>query len=156
MIPLAGIAAGGQILGSVYNMYQGYMQRRKGQQLLDSLRRPTYNTPQEALNSTNLAKNQVMNSRLAGQAEAENKLAGSTSQAIDLARASGRSPAEIMAIISGANTSQNEGLTNLAVAGDQRQQQDLVNYQNALNLAADYKDKEWAYNKWMPYQQDRS
>lgn len=149
------VAAGAQLAGSAYNMYQGYMQRRRGQKMLDSLVRPTYETPEQIEQATNLAKVQSMNSRLPGESEAVNRLGGSTSQAIALAKATGRSPAEIAAIISSSNKSQNDALIDLGVAGAERQQQDIARYQQMLNTLGEYKDKEFAYNEWMPYIADR-
>lgn len=154
-IPLMAIGAGAQLAGSAYNMYQGYMQRRAGQKLLNSLVRPTYETPQEVNDAVNLSRIQSINSRLPGEAEAVNRLGGSTSQAIALAKATGRSPAEIAAIIGSSNKNQNDALIDLGIAGSQRQQQDIANYQQMLNLLGEYKDKEFAYNKWMPYIADR-
>jgi len=154
-LPLAAIGAGAQLAGSAYNMYQGYMQRRAGEKMLKNLVRPTYQTPQEVNDAVNLSRVQSINSRLPGEAEAVNRLGGSTSQAIALAKATGRSPAEIAAIISSSNNNQNDALVDLGIAGSQRQQQDIGNYQQSLNLLGEYKDKEFAYNKWMPYIADR-
>jgi hypothetical protein len=147
--------AGAQLGVSGYNLYQGVKQKRRGQSILDNLERPTYTTPSGITQSTALAKNQLLDSRLAGQGAAENKLSGSTSQAIDFARGSGRSAADIMAVITGTNANQNKGIVDLGVAADERQLADVLNYQKALNTESEYKDKEFAYNKWMPYMADR-
>lgn len=153
-----GIDWGGMALSSIAPIYKGVSglyQTWKGNNLFDKLRRPTYQTPDEIGQNTSVARSAFLDSRLPGQSAAENKVQANSSQAVTLAQQLGRSPAEIMAAITGANANANTGITNIATAAAERQKADQMNYQQALQLGADYKDKEFAYNKWMPYNQDR-
>lgn len=148
----------GLALSSIAPLYRGisgFFQQRKGNNILDNLERPTYSTPGEISKNLDLARNQFMNTRLPGQSTAENKIEGNTAQAIKMAQAYGQSPADIMATISNSNANENNAFNDLTTKAGERQLQDLQNYQGALNTSADYKDKEFAYNKWMPYMADR-
>lgn len=142
-------------IAPIYRSISGFMQTRKGNKILDNLTAPTYTTPEEVNKNLSLARNQFMNTRLPGQDVAENKLEGNTAQAIKLAGMYGKAPSDVIAAIVGANSNENAGFNDLATQASQRQQQDLANYQGALQLGADYKDKEFAYNKWMPYMNQR-
>ncbi len=163
MDPLTGIGVGGMALSGaadVYKMISGIRQTRKGRRVVDDLfdRQRSgefnYSTPEQAFQSANLAKSMYLNQDMPGQTAAENKLQANTGQGVDMAKAMGRTPAEIMATISSLNENQNEGFTNLATAAGQQQIQDTLNYQAQLGTLADYKDKEWMYNTYMPFMQE--
>lgn len=156
LLPALAIAGLGiQGLNSVYNIFQGRGQREKGESILRNLRRPVYSTPTEIGKNLSLAEGQYRDTRLPGQAQAENKLNANTSKLVRMARDNGKSPSEILATAIAGNENQNQGYNELATEAADRQLQDLMNYQKALETKADYREKEWLYNEYMPYQQER-
>lgn len=155
------LGSGLPIIGGFFQAAAARKQRAEGEkQRADLMRRRAagefaYKTPNEILQSLSLAKSQFLNPELPGQGLAESKLRGNTSQAIGLARSSGRSPSDIMAAIVGANANENMAFNDLTVEAANRQLQDQMNYQRALSEKAGYSDKEWEYNTYMPMMQDR-
>ena len=143
-------------LGStIYQGISGYNQAQKGKDLMSSLTRPTYQTPNEIYGNLNLAKSAFLDNRLPGESTALNRLQGSTSSAVQQAQQYGRTPAEIMAAITGADANQNKGITDLATQGAQYHLGAQHDYQQALQTLAQYKDQEFNINKLQPYNQDR-
>ncbi len=114
-----------------------------------------YHTPDEIYRNLNLAKNNFLSGKLPGQDAAENKLESNTSSAIGLARSVGRSPSDIIAGIVGANANQNAGFNDIATKAADYHSKALTGYEGMLDTLANYKDKEWAYNEYMPYMDDR-
>lgn len=153
-------ALGVSALGNIYKGISGYNQAQEGKdKYADIMRRRAagefrYTTPQEAYNALNLSKGLYKSATMPGYAQAQNELESNTSQAVELAKATGRTPAEIMSVISGANTAQNKGTVGLGTASAQFQLNNARDYQQQLKEMADYKDKEWAYNTYMPMMQD--
>lgn len=148
------VELGLSVIPSAYKFFSGLNQVNQGKRMRSQLVRPTYVTPNEIFKNTDLARTQFLDTRLPGQSVAENKLQGNTGQAINLANQYGRTPAEIMSVITGANANENNSFNDLATKASERQLMDLRNYQDTLNTEAGYKNKEFEYNKWLPYVQD--
>jgi len=157
---LAAAGLGLSAVNEIYKTISGAVQSRRGRKEWDELQERrrsgefNYSTPEEAYKALNFSKGIYQSALMPGQAQAQNTLGANTSQAIELAKATGRSPAEIMSVITSANQNQNTGTTNLATSAAGFQLQNADKYQQQLQNMADYKDKEWAYNTYMPYMQD--
>ena len=143
-------------LGStLYKGISGYNQAQQGKDLMASLHRPTYQTPNEIYGNLNLAKSAFLDQRLPGESAAVSRLQGASSAAAQQAQQYGRTPAEIMAAITGANANENAGITDLATKAAQYHQGAQQNYMNANQVLANYKDQEFNINQLQPYNQDR-
>ena len=159
-ITMSAIGLGVSAVGDIFKGISGYNQAQEGKdKYADIMRRRAagefrYTTPEQAYQSLNLSKGLYQSAQMPGQAAAQNQLEGNTSQAIELAKATGRTPAEIMAVITGANRNQNKGTTDLATSAAGFHIQNARDYEGKLSEMADYKDKEWAYNTYMPMMQD--
>lgn len=114
-----------------------------------------YSTPGEVVQSLALAKNAYLNPNMPGMGIAKNDLSASTSQQVGLSNTYGRSPSDIIAGITGAGANQNRSLNELNVASENFRIGNRDKYMGQLGQMGEYKDKEWAYNIYMPMMQDR-
>lgn len=145
----------------LYEILQGIKQKEEGERLKKSLVTPVYSTPKSVTDAYDTARSYFTNTSRAmpGQQQAENTVQGNTAQAVGLAQQYGTNPAGIMAGIVGANANENRATNDLNVeAANQylgRRFQNLQTFLGQAGLVGDYADKEFAYNKWMPYGADR-
>lgn len=98
-------------------------------------------------------KNMANSSRLPGQANLENQIGASSSNAINAAMQGAGSSADILASIGNTQNNTNGALNNLAMEGAQNQNQNIDKFANANNVMADYKNQAFDYNQNEPYQQ---
>ncbi len=143
-------------LGSTfYKGISGYNQAQQGKDMMNNLHRPTYQTPNEIYGNLNLAKSAYLDERLPGEGTALNRIQGNTSAAVQQAQQYGRTPAEIMAAITGASGNADSAVNDLATKGAQYHLGAQHDYQSALQTLAGYKDQEFNINQLQPYNQDR-
>lgn len=147
-IPGMAIANGiGGLIGGIYSLGQ----KAKANRLLASLKRPTYNTPQEILDNQAIAKNRA-NSGLPAQQYAQ------AMQNIERQRnASLNTLNSRRSLLAGIGRVQ-QGATDATVGLDVADaKQKIANEQGLMRAntqLAGYKDKEWDYNKRQKYEQD--
>jgi hypothetical protein len=152
MIPAALLGAGAvaSTADDIYNLIIASKQRKLAEKL-SKTPRPTYNIPNEILQSEDLARTAYQDQTLPGQSAAEDKLEASTANTVKLAGQSGRG-ADILSVLSAVDANEKAGKINLATQAANMQNQDRQNLQNNLENKAQYQDKAFDMNEFQPYE----
>ena len=132
---------------AIYNLITGFNQKRKGQQLLDSLERPEYRRPADVDAMLALAKSEYGDQRFAGQTQYENRAAQNQANALQAASDFGN-PMHLLANVLAQG---NQAGQQIATMQEQTQRQDLAGLNAQAQNVAQYKDTEWQMNKFAPY-----
>lgn len=138
--------------GSLYQMGKGISQDAKAKSLEKGLQRPSYNPtpyeiPKEVDQYLNRTKMRALDTRLPGQSTMEDRISGSTANAIAATQQSGASPAEIINSIMGIQRQQNQAVNNLNVAAAENYQNKQLAVDSALNNKAQYQDRAYGINQ---------
>lgn len=147
-IPGMAIANGiGGLIGGIFSLGQ----KAKANRLLASLRRPTYTTPQEIKDNQAIAKNRA-NTGLPAQQYAQ------AMQNIERQRnAAVNTLGTRRSVLAGVGKVQ-QGATDATLALDVADAKQKIANEQALmkanTQAANYKDKEWDWNKRQKFEQD--
>lgn len=132
---------------SVFQGVTGLMQRKKGQNLLDSLERPTYQMPEETLRAAALSRQAFADPTTPGQQLGLQQAGLSASNAMQAALQGGGGLAAISAIQAGQDLSSQQ----IAAQTDAFKLQQQANYQAQLAQVAQGRDLEFQMNKFAPY-----
>lgn len=144
---LLGIPQG--IFKSIY----GAGMRREGEALEDSAEFTPYQMPDQINEALSIYDTQRLNQGLPGQGVIMDRIGGNAANTINQVNRYGGGGAEMMAAIAGTNANADASMVDLGIAAANLQRQDEANYANMLGTVADYKDKEWEINQYIPYQQ---
>lgn len=130
----------------------GFIQGRKGKDILGNLSRPTMEIPQAATQALNTARTLASSNQLPNQVQAQQGIDQSTANAMYNINQNATNSTEALAALTGVYgkqmNAQNElagQAANFAMAQDQ-------NFMNALNQYAGYQQQAWDYNVNQPYQ----
>ena len=128
----------------------GVVQMVQGQQGLDSLRRPKYETPTEIKQMLGLDRQEYGDPTMPGQAAAQDRLDLSASAGMKGAMASGNTLASLAAL-----QAQNQaGQIGLADTAAKQQAQQLGAYKKSLGISAQYTDQEFQMNEYARFADD--
>lgn len=114
-------------------------------------KRPTYETPAEVKEATELARREASRGRLKEQDIFEQALSGKLSEGVSALKETSDSPVDIASGITRMVGSQNRALTESAVAAERIQRENVARLQQSLGLEASYTDKGFVYNQYEPY-----
>ena len=148
-IPGMAIANGiGGLIGGIFSLGQ----KAKANRLLANLRRPTYNTPQEIVDNQAIAKNRA-NSGLPAQqyAQAMQNIERQRNSAIKRLNTRRSVLAGIGKVQQGAT----DATLGLDVADAKQKIANEQGLMRANTQLANFKDKEWDWNKRQKFEQDR-
>lgn len=130
----------------------GFIQGKKGKDILGNLSRPTMEIPQAATEALNTARTLASSNQLPNQVQAQQGIDQSTANAMYNINQNATNSTEALAALTGVYgnqmNAQNElagQAANFAMAQDQ-------NFMNALNQYAGYQQQAWDYNVNQPYQ----
>lgn len=142
----------GTLASSIFKGVQSRKQRKMAEQLIEENPRPTYQTP-EALDRA-LAISQGMSTQgLPAFDVMGMQLDQGTQTGARMMQQAAGSPAELLAGLGGLYSQNLTGRQSLAIQNAQSRQQNLLNYQNALQQFAPWQDKQFMMNTWQPYEQ---
>lgn len=148
---LAAAAAG---IPAVKQLIDGGAKARKGQKIKDSTVAPVYKTPGAVNDALSLAEQGYYNSTLPGRSSIIDNIKASTANGLDMVKEAASSSGDIIDGITKLNFSEGQNLNKLAGQEAAYKQKQLENLNNQLTTAAEYADKEFAYNYDRPYQQN--
>ena len=144
--------AGGAIsgIGALAQMIMGAKQKHEGEAQKKALVRPVYERPDEAKEIGRLTALRYMNPEFAGQRQMEENVGVSTANAIEAAKDFGSS-----ADIYKAQINENNAMEDIGVKAAQQKLQSEAQRIQALEMMADYSDKEFDTNQYIPFQENR-
>lgn len=114
--------------------------------------RPTYETPAEIIEATDMARNAYLDPNLRGQRLMEEKLGAQTAGLVREMKEGAGGANAFMAGLAGAGRGLASGMNQLNLAANQQNQMDQRMLDQALARQAGYTDLEWERNKFQPYQ----
>lgn len=114
--------------------------------------RPTYETPTEIIEATDMARNAYLDPNLRGQRLMEEKLGAQTAGLVREMKEGAGGANALMAGLAGAGRGMGTAMNQLNLAANQQNQMDQRMLDQALARQAGYTDKEWELNKFQPYQ----
>lgn len=139
------------IAPEMMKVISSWKQLKQAKQLERQYKRPQYNIPGQISEATNMARMDALDTNLPGQRQAEERISGSASQAINQSINSGAGSNTLLAAISGVNRNQQNALNDLSIQGAQQQIADRAALRGQLGIEAQYADKAWEWNKQKPY-----
>ncbi len=152
-IPLLAAAAAATI-PSLVQLATGSGQVKKGKLKKAAIVDPIYKTPGAIKDGLTLAEQQYFNSSLPGRSSAIEDIKAGTANGMKLITEAASSSGDILDGVSKLNFNEGQNIGNLVDKEAQYKAQQLANLQNQLGIAAEYSDKEFAYNQDRPYQQE--
>lgn len=141
--------AGMNVLGGLFRGIFGARQKKKGEQELESLKRPIYERPQEINEMDRITALRAMQG-LPMENVLLDRVGQNTAQTIVNAKDFGGSDAVYKAQINA-----NNALANIGIESAQQRLQNELQRVQTLNVLADYADKEFDYNLNIPFQEKR-
>lgn len=129
----------------------GIAQKAKANKLRKQFDQPMYAIPGAIDEATGIAQSLAYDPSLPGQSLIEAGLDRGLASGNRAIMEAGMSGAERLAAINAGVGNRLDANTALALQMAQQQQQDMQNYQNALNTVAGYQDKQWQLNKQQPW-----
>ena len=154
MVPLvvAGIGAGISGLASLAKGIFGASQASKASKALKKMKSPTYNRPEEYQDLMDLYRQQAGMSQLPGQQAYESRMGAGVAESVSDLQKSASSSATAQSSLVDIYGKKQDAIRDLAVQFAEyktARQRDLA---KGLEQGADYSDKEFEVNKWLPYQ----
>jgi len=142
---------------TIYGGIQKYRAKQERERLLDQ--QPQYETPQSIDELTSLYGQQLSDVRrtekMPGEDQMRSNLKQSTQRGISDIRQTARSSAEALGATTDVIGKEIEGLKQLDIQSAQQQARREIQatqmYGQSLKQQAQYEDKEWRYNEWMPW-----
>lgn len=141
------------LIPQAFKIGESFIQRKKGNDILDNLKRPEYKMPNEINQATDMAALMASMNQLPGQSYLEGQMAGQLGNMTQDALTGSASSGDALAAITAGYGAQTQGMQNMAVAGAQNKigmQQLLM---EMLKLKATYKDQEFD-DKRMRFNED--
>jgi len=141
------IAAGVAVVGGGIKMYQGYKQKKDGQEMEDGLNKPDFVIPEEALKNLSIAEKEAYNGLPENQKRAFLENQQRTSQTA-LRNSSDRRGG--LGIVSQVQGQENLSNRQLLIDDTKARQQNMQRASDARNVMSDYKMKrfEHQYNEY--------
>jgi hypothetical protein len=151
-LPLLAVGAGLSALSTLPNWYQSWKQSERADELAQGLKRPDFEIPQSEIDSLNSAKAQAGMTRLPGQSAIEGRLDQNTANEIsDIQRMGTGGPNDINAAARAYGMQQeNENKLGIEASNMYLRNQDIL--RNQLDQNAEWQQKEWEWDKKMPYE----
>lgn len=146
-IPLSILGGLTSAVPAAYQLFTGLKQQAKAGIGLSRLKRPEYNTPEEALRSMNIAQNRYADKFMPGQGSYMDRVEQQAANAFAQSSEAGN-PFALIANIQGQAANQLRDINTQSV---NQQMANEKAYQQALGQIADYRDQEWQINKFAPY-----
>jgi hypothetical protein len=145
------IAAGGQIVGGVYQQLRAARLRKKAMERYNA---NPYQIPESAIRSVNLAGRAAQGTQLPGQELIEENMAANTAEGINAIRSSASSPSQILAstIELYGQQQKNQQQLDLTAAQDYQRRQGA--YAEAVKSLAPFEVEKWKYRTLYPVQAD--
>jgi len=126
-----------------FKIGESFIQRRKGNDILDGLNRPEYKMPNEINQATDMAALMAAMNQLPGQSYMEGQMAGQLGNLTQDALTGSASSGDALAAIVAGYGAQTQGMQNMAVAGAQNKISMQQLLMEMLKLKATYKDQEF-------------
>jgi hypothetical protein len=150
MLPLLLAAAAAP---QIYKGIKGLIQKNQAKKIDDT--RPVYEMPNQISQNVDMYNNLANASRLPGQALIENNLNAGLASDINAIRQTGGSSTNQLAAISNLNANRNKAVSDLGIQAAQFRVNAMDKMANAKGVMAQYKDKEFDYNKNQEFQYRR-
>lgn len=142
----------GNIASAIFKGVQARKQRKMAERLIEENQRPFYQIPESARRALNISQG-MSTQGLPAYDVAQMQIDQSTQSGTQAMQQAASSPAELLASLGGLYSQNMNAQQNLAVQNAQTRQQNMLNYQNALNQFASWEDKQFDVNQWQPYEQ---
>ena len=146
-IPLSILGGLTSAVPAAYQLFTGMKQQAQAGIGLSRLKRPEYNTPEEALRSMNVAQNRYADKFMPGQGAYTDRVEQQAANAFAQSSEAGN-PFALISNIQGQSANQLRDINTQAV---NQQMANEKAYQQSLGQIADYRDQEWQINKFAPY-----
>ena len=151
---LAGIAAGTSLISSGAQFFSGLSQKRRGRRMIDQAEKmdTTYKTPDEIGELSDDAETQLQ-----GKSAVQKILSGdarrATSRYLKRIKNYATSGAQGLAMAGEATSMEQDSMADAVLAGEADRNIKQTRFDKAQIVEAGYKDKEFEYNKYLPYLQ---
>lgn len=148
------LLAGGLISGGV-NLAKGIfgaIQAGRASKELKNLKAPTYERPEEIGDLLKLYQERANISQLPGQDAMESRMDANTASSIGAAERVAPSSVAALGAVTDVYGKKQDAIRDLAVTFANYKAQRQGELGGALQTSAEYSDKEFEMNKWLPYQ----
>lgn len=132
---------------SIFQTFEGIRQRDEAQKGLANLKRPEYQTPEEAQRALGMSQRRAADPFMPGQGAYMDRLEQQAANAFQQSTEAGN-PFALISNIQGQAAQQLRDVNTQAM---QQRMQNEQQYQNALMQMSTFRDREWQLNKFAPY-----
>jgi hypothetical protein len=149
---LLGIGAVSSLVGTLPKWYQAWKQSNLADDMSKDLKRPDFEIPQSEIESLQSAQAQAGMTRLPGQSAMEGRLDQNTANQINTIQRMGTGGANDINAASRAYGMQQEGENTLGLNAANMFLGNQQILRNELNQNAEWQNKQWQWDKQMPYE----
>ena len=130
----------------------GAVQSARASKGLRNIQRPEYERPQEAGEMLDMFRQRASISQMPGQEGMESRMGAGVAQGVQDIQRTASSSVAAMGAITGLHGRRQDAIRDLGVQFAEYKSARQAELGQALGRAAEYSDKEFAMNKWQPYQ----
>lgn len=147
---LAGIGSLANVGLGIADMIKSGKRQREAQSFFEKNK---YDIPESAKAALQIAERQAGTYGMAGQDVMESNVKQTTAQGVDLAKESGQSSSDVLAMLASLYGGEQSQMQNIGQAAAQDWQGKQRQLQSALGTMAGLENQKWEYNVLYPYQQ---